>query len=31
VLKRAFALGGGWPKDRVEIIQSSGKGFNYWE
>jgi hypothetical protein len=31
VLKRACALGGGWPKDRVEIIQSNGKGFNYKE
>jgi hypothetical protein len=29
VLKRVCALGGGWPKDRVEIIQSNGKGFSY--
>jgi hypothetical protein len=28
VLRRECALGGGWPKERVEIIRTSYRGFN---
>jgi hypothetical protein len=31
VLKRACAPGGEWPKETVEIIQSSNKDFSYWK